>query len=165
MEELTQENLKEILDYNPNTGVFYWKVGKKTGQVCGKPNVRDYVYMHILGKAYSGHRLAWFYMTGKWPKNQIDHINRIKSDNRFQNLRDVTRSQNLMNKTKYSNNKSGFKGVSYRKPWSVSITYDGVINTLGHFENKEEAARVYDKAAIEHHGQFANLNFPRTDYD
>ena len=116
---LTQERLKEVLNYDPETGVFVWVVKPsksiKIGNVAGSDHTTGYRHIAINRKIIKSHRLAWLYMTGAFPPDQIDHINRIRNDNRFVNLRAVTRSENQHNSGKRKNNTAGYKGVSYRK--------------------------------------------------
>lgn len=93
----------------------------------------------------------------------VDHINRDKLDCRKENLRECTNSQNLHNRPKQKNNKSGYKGVYWFKPhqlWRAKIQVNGAQIHLGYFKNKKEAAEVYDSAAKKHHGDFARTNFP-----
>jgi len=98
-------------------------------------------------------------MTGEWPKNQIDHIDREKSNNRFSNLREANNAQNNSNRPAQQNNKSGYKGVSpvnRRLPWVAQIRVAGKSIWLGRFETKELAYAAYCRAAKEHHGEFAH---------
>lgn len=112
---LTKERLQELLIYNTVTGIFTWKVNRrgtaKAGTVAGRPNNKGYIDISIDGKRYKAHRLAWLYITGSWPENQIDHINRIRDDNRLANLRDVTQSENLRNCGVSKSTASGIKNV------------------------------------------------------
>lgn len=121
---------------------------------------------------YSEHQLVWVYFHGYMPK-QIDHINRIRNDNRIENLREVTASQNQMNNRKRKiwcngNQTSSInKGVSWyssRKKWRAVIMKDRKQEYIGTYNTEEEAARAYDYKAIELFGEYANLNFPRGDY-
>ena len=100
----------------------------------------------IDGKAYKGQRLAWLLHTGKWPKKQIDHINRVRDDNRFENLREATKSENQINSGMYKNNKSGYRGVHFSKAdgkWAATLRRDGRTRYLGVFSSAKEAyARV-----------------------
>lgn len=117
--QLTQELLKECLHYDPDTGLFYRKKktsnNMKVGQVAGHNHIEGYLELSLFGKKYLCHRLAWLYMTGTIPDSDIDHINGVRNDNRFQNLRVANRSQNMMNTGLRANNTSGFKGVSLDK--------------------------------------------------
>jgi len=101
---------------------------------------QGYWYIGVGGKQYPAHRLAWFYVHGKWPNGDIDHINRIRDDNRIVNLRDTTTSKNLHNSLGYG--ASGVKGVSYNardKIWKAEIQVDYVTYRLGSFKNKDDA--------------------------
>ena len=106
---ITQKRLKEVLDYDPCSGLFTRKCKSKKqpfgkgsqkdiGSVCGTQDAKGYIGISIDGKRYAAHRLAWLYVTGCWPSDQIDHINRVKSDNRACNIRDVPQLINLINK-------------------------------------------------------------------
>ena len=157
--------LTSILSYDPQTGTFRWALPRpkiQVGNLAGylKKN-KGYVYIEINGKSYSAHRLAWCYVTGNHPKNQIDHINRNKSDNRFENLREATHGQNRANSK--NNNKHGVKGIR-RIPWmketdrcwQATITHERKSIYLGCFHTKEEAHLAYCKAAKRLHGDFFN---------
>jgi len=91
---ITQADVKELLQYETETGVFYTLNGK----VSGGKNSKGYVLLRVKGEKHYAHRVAWLYVNGEWPVNQIDHINGIKSDNRIENLRQVTHQQNQFNK-------------------------------------------------------------------
>ena len=141
---LTAEYVRNILDYNPETGDFIWKINKgsraKKEMVAG--TIRDgYIIIGINNKEYGAHRLAWLYMAGNWPKEYIDHINGIRGDNKWCNLRETSASQNLRNRPKAKNNKSGHKGVF----WCKNTKKWKAILSLGSFNTKEEAAKVYNK--------------------
>ena len=147
---LTQERLKELLSYDPETGVFVWAKPTsskiKIGAVAGTPHSEGYWYIHINYTKFLAHRLAWLYMTGEFPPNQIDHINRIKTDNSFLNLRAVTCSENQHNSGKRQNNKSGYKGVRYdknSKKWKACIGLNSVLKHIGLFLTPEEASAAY----------------------
>ena len=161
--ELTQEELKKRLYYDPGTGVFTW-ISAFQSQLIGKVaggNHLGYIRIKIVHKMYLAHRLAFLFMTGLWPEDQVDHINHIRSDNRWRNLRECTRTQNMRNQRTYKNNKSGFKGVTrheINRKWQAGIKLADKQTYLGTFETKIEAAKAYNKAAIENFGEFALLN-------
>lgn len=157
---LTQAILKENLHYNPDTGVFTW-VKTNKGRILSKEvgffEADGYRRIGINRKRYAAHRLAWLYMTGEWPENQIDHVNGIRGDNRFLNIREANHSQNNHNKRKQSNNTSGYKGVSWykhAKKWRASIKLDNKTKCIGYFLTAELAYDAYRKAAKELHGDF-----------
>jgi len=147
--DLTQERLKELLSYDPETGMFVWvksEKGIKIGEMAGCNHSRGYLRIRIDGKDFFSHRLAWFYMVGAFPSDQTDHINRIKTDNRFINLRAVTTSENQHNRGKTQNNNSGHKGVNYdksRKKWFAQIGVNRIRHFLGRFPTSEDASAAY----------------------
>jgi hypothetical protein len=134
----------------------------KPGSLAGYLHKHSgYWFVRVDKKMYLGHRLAWLYVYGKYPKNNIDHINRDRSDNRITNLRDVTSSQNNRRRLVSKNSQSGYKGVRKNKncsTWSARIKKDKVEFHLGCFKTKEDAAVAYNKKAEEFFGQFASLN-------
>lgn len=144
--ELTAEYLRSVLRYDPDTGIFTWKVRTsprvKVGDTTGSLDGNGYLQIRLQSRKHLAHRLAWLYVHGVWPKDQIDHINRIRTDNRIANLREVTNKQNLQNAGKRSNNTSGHSGVRwYRQSskWVVVITHNYKRTHLGYFENLEDA--------------------------
>ena len=160
VEFLTQERLKELLDYDPETGVFTARVARSSnlpvGARAGSVTVRGYVNIHVCNKVYYAHRLAWFYVHGRWPNGHLDHINRVASDNRIANLREATRPQNMANTPVRSHNKSGKKGVAkHHHKWVASICKHGRKVHLGSFGSAEEAHAAYVAAARDIHGEFA----------
>lgn len=135
---LTVEQLKEELHYDPPTGVWTWLYLERKGkrwnkQYSGKQagyiaNTDSYVRIWLRENRYLAHRLAWFYMTGEWPR-EIDHKNRIRFDNSWPNLRDVTTSENHRNMPKNATNKSGITGVRFDerdKLWVAECSNNGV---------------------------------------
>lgn len=161
MSALTQERLKELLEYNPETGLFVRLIGRsgpnaRVGDVAGCDNGKGYIRIYVDGTAYKGHRLAWFYVYGEWPA-EIDHINGDKSDNRLANLRSVTRSQNRMNVGAYKSNGSGYRGVNFDKAtgkWKAQIQRDGRKRAIGYFGTPEDAKAAYDAEAERLHGEY-----------
>lgn len=161
---LTAERLREILHYDPETGLFTWcahttpRHRTTGGQIAGRRQSRGYIQITIDGRCYVAHRLAWFYITGSWPAAEIDHINGIRDDNRFVNLREATRAQNMANSRRLHSNTSGFKGVSFDKRdgrWRAYIRGNQRRHHLGSFDTPEEAHAAYCAAAAELFGEFA----------
>lgn len=154
---LTQAKLKELLRYEPLTGLFTWLVQKSNrvcvGGVAGVINDRGYIQIKIDGSAYKAHRLAWLYMTGAWPQLEIDHKNGIRNDNKWRNLRDVTRFINHQNQRKAQrHNKTGFLGVTQRgKHFPATITVNKKSCSLGTYLTPELAHEAYLKAKRELH--------------
>ena len=156
---LTQDKLQEALSYDPDTGEFMWKLRSadriKVGDVAGSLKANGYIGIQICGKLYKAHRLAWLYTHGSWPSDQIDHINCVKHDNRINNLREATQSQNLADRPAW---RDGLKGASFNKhanKWHASIQKDGHSSHLGYFTSEEEANCAYAGAARQLHGEFA----------
>ena len=165
-EQINQEQLKELLHYDPETGVFKWKIAIshriKVGDVAGSTNSTGYVHIKIRQKRYKAHRLAWLYNYGKFPEDQIDHINGLRDDNRIINLRAVTRTENARNQFIPTNNTSGHIGVSWyteRNKWIVRVQGIG----YGSFECKLDAIarvkEVYKELGYhENHGKRITAN-------
>tara|TARA_R110002020_G_scaffold472357_1_gene700266 strand:- start:6 stop:494 length:489 start_codon:yes stop_codon:yes gene_type:complete len=152
---ITQARLKELVHYNPNTGVFTRLIpagGVSAGDIVGSNCGEGYLKIMVDGGRYRAHRLAWLYMTGDWPKYQIDHINGVKNDNRIDNLRDVTNAVNQRNTSRRINNKSGVPGVVWHSRdhiWSVSIT-SGTRKMLGSFTDFFEAVCARKSAELKY---------------
>jgi hypothetical protein len=162
MSTLTQERLKELLDYDPETGVFTWLASTtnriSVGDVAGSVDRLGYRRIALDRRDYKAHRLAWLYMTGEWPTSDLDHINCDKDDNRIANLRLATEAQNGANRRKNSNNTSGYKGVSSsRGRWRAEIRVNGRARRLGHFTDPAAAHAAYVAAAEKHFGEFARV--------
>ena len=156
---LTQERLKEILHYNPDTGSMNWLVldrNKNPDKEAGCLSKDGYKVIQIDGRQYKAHRIAWLYFYGTWPKKQIDHINRIKNDNRIHNLREANTSENAQNIVKTKNN-TGYRGVTY---WSNSGKYVAMIcingknKFLGSFTTPEDAHAAYIEEKKKYHKFF-----------
>jgi len=159
---LNCEQLRALLRYDATTGVFTWIVNRggrfRAGTVAGWLTEKGYIKIRIGGRDYKAHRLAWLYMTGCWPEHEVDHENTIRSDNRWDNLREATGAQNSRNRRKPVTNTSGFKGVSWNKitcQWQAVIHIDGKRVILGQFNSPEDAHQAYVAAASEHYGEFA----------
>lgn len=168
MLEVTLSRLREVLDYDVETGWFTWKVktakntivGQRAGtefdQIGGKKRRK----IRIDGRAYLEHRLAWLYVHGEWPSGQLDHVNGDPRDNWIDNLRVATNAQNNWNKAWRGRNVSGYRGVSYdkdRNQFYARIRVNDKKMFLGRFNTAEDAAEAYIFAALEHHGEFARL--------
>lgn len=164
---ISADLVRAKFDYNQETGIFLireipgdkwfnWRHGGKiAGTSIKKPT--DYVRLCILGKCFYAHIIAWLYVTGEFPKDEIDHINGIRSDNRFENLREASHSENGKNRGLSKNNTSGYKGVSFHRrsgKWKVKVGFNGKGYCPGVYTTKEEAAQVYEKTAKELHGEF-----------
>jgi hypothetical protein len=147
---LTQEILKQYVVYHPDTG-WFTSTGvryssKQAGERVGTlHNTKGYRYLTIKGKTYREQRVAFLYMTGEWPKHQVDHINRIKDDNRWENLRDVPAAKNAQNRKVFSTNKSGHTGVVWNREclkWQVLCRANGKKHYGGLFDGLDEAVEV-----------------------
>lgn len=158
---LTWQRLHELLSYDPQSGIFVWKVTGyriQAGQVAGSPHKKGYVSIMLEQRNYLAHRLAWLYMTQEWPAETIDHRNRIRTDNTWANLRPASYSQNNANTGLKSINTSGAKGVSWdrnRGKWKAQITISGRNCFLGRFNSIDEAAEAYQMKASLLWGDFA----------
>jgi hypothetical protein len=160
---LTQEKLKEFLEYDSETGAFIWKITPvksriKVGDVAGGLDSYGYVLITLQGKVYKAHRLVWLYVFGAIPLERfIDHMDGNPSNNRLINLREATRSENLMNQNISTKNTSGFKGVHLDKKsglWHATARLNGKKVYLGRFLTPEEASITYNDFCQLHHGEF-----------
>jgi hypothetical protein len=164
---LTQKQLKKVFYYDPNTG-FFTRLLKRSNACKMEPRrgilqSQGYYKVYIHPRRYYAHQLAWLYVYGKFPEGELDHVNRDYSDNRIANLRQASRQQNSINQKLRSDNRSGYKGVTWREDcgkWLVQISKDRRDYYLGLFANIIDAAKAYDNAAFRLYGTFAKLNFP-----
>jgi len=168
---LTVDQLRSLLDYHPKLGLFFWRRRPEVtqydrswntryaGSVAGTPTVpRGYVQILLNGKLYLGHRLAFLWMTGKWPEFEGDHIDGNPSNNRWSNLRDATRGQGMMNTGPRSDNGSGYRGVYWsttKRRWVANIYANKKRHYIGYFDTAEAAHAAYAEAAKRLHGEFA----------
>jgi len=172
-ESLSQKYLKEILNYDAVSGDFHWKARKPEHFIDGKFHGKEskakmwnvkfagekaggerlgYIGVSINNRIYMAHRLAWLYVYGCWPKQQLDHINRDGTDNKISNLRDVTRRENNLNVGLDNRNTSGVSGVIFdksRRKWSAKITINYKVTTLGRFDDMDDAIKARRKAERE----------------
>lgn len=142
----TVERIRELLHYDPNTGLFTWA---KTGNPAGHVNDKGYACIRLQGHDYKAHRLAWLYMTGEWPAHEVDHENRVRSDNRWSNLRSATSHQNKGNMLPSKPSASGFKGVYWAKHvqrWRAEIKIRGRKKVLGYFDDPALASELRELA-------------------
>jgi hypothetical protein len=154
---MNQDLLQQYFDYNPEVGDLVWKVNKqgryaRVGNIAGTKQ-HDALYVGVDGLIYPAHRLVWLMVYGKWPDNQVDHINGDPYDNRIDNLRDVNGSINQQNRRKSQcNNNTGFLGVTqYGSRFYTQINKGGKNYQLGHYGSAEEAHAVYLKKKRELH--------------
>jgi hypothetical protein len=153
---LTQKRLHELLAYDPDTGIFTWRKPCsrfsqiKAGDPAGCVHSRGYVHIKVEGRAYKAHTLAWLYVYGRWPVPALDHINRIKTDNRICNLCETDQLGNMQNKGMYKNNKSGHIGVCAHSNgrWVAQLQVAGKNHYLGIFNTPEDASAAYQSAKI-----------------
>jgi hypothetical protein len=161
--QITAARLKELVHYDPKTGVLTCLVrmrGKRPGDIAGHINQDGYRRITLDGRQYGGNRLAWLYMTGAFPEWMVDHRDGNPGNDRWRNLREADRYQNMANKRPHRGSASGLKGV-YPEPngrWKALITCRGQRHYLGMFACKQKAAAAYAAKAIELHGEFARLN-------
>lgn len=154
------EDLKRQMHYDPETGKLTWLISKKGvtqgRQVSPRPTNDGYLQCVFNGKHYYQHVLIWFYQTGEWPKDCIDHINRERADNRWGNLREATQTQNLYNSTG-ALNKTGYKNITETKwGWVVTTRVNKKATNFGTYKTLDEAVEVAKRVRQDVHGEFAN---------
>lgn len=160
MKEIAANRVLELLEYSEQDGAFRWRVRRSgtalVGSVAGTRSSAGYIEIKIDGVRYPAHRLVWLIRTGAWPVGDVDHINGVKDDNRFSNLREATRAQNCWNRKHRKTSASKFKGVTRKgRKWQSMITANGVSVYLGVFDTAEKAHRAYVEASHGLHGEFA----------
>lgn len=156
--KLVAARLREVLKYEPETGRFTWRVrpsnSMRIGDVAGCLSKRNgHWQIRLFDRCYQAHRLAWLYVYGEWPVVEIDHVNRVRADNRIANLRLATRSENNQNTSLRSDSTSGHKGVSWHsrdKRWVAEIKLDKKKRYLGSFVdiNDAVAARKAEESKL-----------------
>ena len=142
---ITQKEVRRLFSYNKKTGVLRWKISRQRiqkGDIAGSRNKKGYIVVSVNGKDYKAHKLIWLGMTGSFPKGQIDHKDRIKWNNMWDNLEEVTQIKNMQNIGNFKSNTSGVKGVSFdknRNKWIAYIKMDKKKYHLGSFKDFDEA--------------------------
>jgi len=185
--QVTPAELQELLSYNPETGLFLWKprplkfcvegVGRYTRErnkavfdsnYAGKPaltahNPKGYLRGNLFGRSLMAHRAAFACMIGRWPVGQVDHINGVRDDNRWANLREATNQQNQWNSSSAKGSSSRYVGVAWdgkSGKWAAYICPENRKVHVGYFECELDAAHARDKAAREMFGEYARINLP-----
>lgn len=168
MREVPVSRLREVLDYDRETGVLRWRHrpearpcfnARHTGKVAGHLNKNGYVSLRVDRVSLLAHRAIWALVHGEWPSCEIDHRDRNKSNNRLFNLRPASRSNQLANTTLRVDNVARTKGVCWegrRKRWRATISVSEKQKYLGLFKEIEDAKAAYSKAASETFGEFAS---------
>lgn len=158
----SQDQIREVLSYDPLTGEFKWKIslsgGRGAGEFAGSfEKNTGYLRIQFGKRRYLSHVLAWIYMTGEIPEQTIDHEDRNRSNNRWANLRLATPTEQARNRNLYKNNTTGTKGIYSRDgKWRVMIRIDGKLKHLGTYDDLNEAIQVRKYAAKQHFKEFQN---------
>lgn len=173
LSDITQQDLLDLLDYDPDTGQLVWKPRPRgvflsdqeyrrfntryAGSVAGTASVGGYVKVFVKGRVRAAHRLVWCIVYGAFPEGDIDHINGVKTDNRLANLRACSASQNMQCSRGWPNRSTGVRGVSRksRGSWVARIRVGGVLLHLGSFPTVQQASEAYARAAVRHFKEFA----------
>jgi hypothetical protein len=153
-QRFTKEQFLEIIEYYPDTGLFFFKErpgirnfnARFKDKPAGHLNPVGYIVIGIFGSSFLAHRLAFFLMMGRWPKPECDHINRIRSDNRWENLREVTHVDNMMNSWPLKGNLTGATFSKQHGKWFSRICMDGKSKFLGLCDTAEEAHKLWAEA-------------------
>ncbi len=158
MKTISVARLREVLNYDPETGIFTWKarisMRSVVGSIAGCVNTNGYARIKIGEQSYQAHRLAVAHVEGKFPSSHVDHRNGKRSDNRYSNLRHATPGENQQNRALGTNNTSGYLGVHPHKNsgrWMARIIRQGVAAHLGYFDTPEEANRARCEAKKQIH--------------
>ena len=162
--ELTQQRLKDLVCYDPLSGEIRWRFSQsprfKPWALAGFTTRQGYIDIKVDGRTYKAHRLAWLYMTGEHPSKEVDHINRVKSDNRWENLRQASRDENQWNASLRSDSTCGVSGVTFNKQsgkWKTQCRANKKRYFLGSYDTKEEAAAAVYRFRMERHGEFSAI--------
>lgn len=148
----SQARIKELLDYDPETGIFRWKHSRgpnKANEVAGWKHYTGYLYIGFDNQQFKAHRLAWVFIHGCPPAGMLDHIDRDIRNNRISNLREASEQQNNQNKRPYRNSRTGVKGIGWSaqsRKWRARIQANGRVHSLGLFSSFEEALQARQTA-------------------
>ena len=154
---IDQESLKSALHYDPDTGFFVWLISPaqcvRVGTQAGTTDAgTGYHRVMIRRKKYQAHRLAWLYMTGEWPTDEVDHINGVRTDNRWANLRSATKAENQQNAALRKDSSSALTGAQFHNnKWQATIRVNGTPMYLGVFADKLDARKAYLDAKARFH--------------
>lgn len=147
---LTADDARRLLEYDPGTGTLRWKLrvsqGVRAGDIAGTIDDSGYRTVRIKRRGYRAHRLAFLIVTGHWPANEIDHIDRDRDNNRWSNLRECSHAENMQNHGPHRNNTSGVRGVHWYArlgKWAAQINIDGKRCHIGYFDNLNDAGAAY----------------------
>jgi hypothetical protein len=175
---LTQERLRELLDYDPATGEFRWRPRQVThfriktwnarnaGKRAGRLTAHGYRHIVIEAVPFYAHQLAWLWVHGVWPGGHLDHRNGNRDDNWIDNLRAATSGQNNWNRRVQSRTRSGLKGAHWskrEKKWQSTISCNGKMKFLGYFPTAEAASEAYHREAEKLHGAYYRDDRDQTD--
>lgn len=161
---ITAARVRELLHYDPATGIFTHRIARRglryrIGEIAGRISEEDGGRrIGLEGRRYWGNQIAWLYVTGEWPSSDVDHINGMRSDDRFANLRIATRSENLANARRPKHNTSGLKGANWHAKagkWRATIKKNRIPIHIGYFDSAAEAHSAYLAKAKELFGEFA----------
>jgi hypothetical protein len=165
---LTLERLDEVLDYDPKTGIFRWKIRMSSramaGQIAGTIGCWGYRIIQIDRQPFRAPHLAWWKYHRIFPTHEIDHKDHNRANDKIDNLRPAESIDQRHNSLKPTTNTSGFKGVTWEKrrhAWVAQIVIRGRHVHLGQFKELVDAAKAYDVAAVQNFGEFACINFPQ----
>lgn len=169
---LSQERIRNLFNYDPITGNLSWNNPEApnkhlAGRLIRRTNGIKYLLVTYRGVTFCAHRIIWMHFHGQWPSQYLDHINGDSKDNRIDNLRLATHTENRRNTLKYKNNSTGYKGVCFNKRlkrYTAHIRVNKILKHLGVFDTALEAAKAYDDAALLQFGDFACINLGRNYY-
>lgn len=168
IENIDPSMAREYFSYDAKSGELRWRktdnrkiaIGALAG--CPEPSAGGRIKVGFRYRKIRAHIIIWAYQMGKWPTKEVDHINHDPSDNRWSNLREATKAENMWNMRTPKRNKSGSKGVfydrRYRHPWLAKIRANNKIYTIGRFDTKKAATDAYQKASRKLHGKFSIHN-------